>query len=60
MPFHYVIDNTILLNRFVMTYRFSQDAIELFFGVIRRKLGCNNNPTSIEFRTAYKKNPTNP
>ena len=38
-----------------MTCRFSQDAVELFFGVIRRKLGCNNNPTTITFKKIYKK-----
>jgi len=40
---------------FLLTYKFSQDHIELFFGKIRSMGGCNNNPTARQFKTAYKK-----
>ena len=32
--------------RYVLTYRFSQDHIELLFNAIRGSLGWNNNPTA--------------
>lgn len=37
------------------TYRFSQDHIELFFGLIRQHGRHNNNPTTEQFRGIYKK-----
>ena len=40
---------------FLMSYKMSQDHIELFFGKIRSMGGCNNNPTSRQFSSAYKK-----
>lgn len=40
---------------FLLTYKFSQDHIELFFGKLRRLGGCNNNPTARQFKSAYKK-----
>lgn len=40
--------------RYVMTYRFSQDPLELFFNVVRGKLGNNNNPTTIQFQHIMK------
>lgn len=36
-------------------YKLSQDHIEIFFSNIRAKGGYNNNPTAIQFRSAYKK-----
>jgi len=33
--------------KFVLTYKFSQDAIELFFGHMRSPFGSNNNPNTI-------------
>ena len=41
--------------KFIMTYKFSQDHLELFFGKIRSMGGCNNNPTARQFKSAYKK-----
>lgn len=41
--------------RFLMTYKLSQDHIELLFGLIRGKGGWNNNPTVRQFSSAYKK-----
>ena len=37
------------------TYKFSQDHLETFFGLVRSSLGCNNNPTVLQFRSAYRK-----
>lgn len=39
----------------IPTYRFSQDHVEIFFGAIRAKGGCNNNPTVSQFKAAYKR-----
>ena len=39
---------------FLLTYKFSQDHIELFFGQIRSMGGSNNNPTARQFSKAYK------
>ncbi len=35
-------------------YRFSQDHLEMFFSVIRSRLGCNNNPSSFELMHMLK------
>ena len=40
---------------YVLTYKMSQDHIELFFGLVRSKLGCNNNPNVVEFKRIYRK-----
>lgn len=40
---------------FLLTYKLSQDHIELFFGQIRSMGGANNNPTVRQFSAAYKK-----
>lgn len=37
------------------TYRLSQDHLEMTFGRIRAMNGCNDNPTSIQFRSAIRK-----
>jgi hypothetical protein len=41
--------------KYLLTYKFSRDHIELFFSKIRHRFGNNNNPNVIEFRTAMKK-----
>lgn len=41
--------------QYISTYRLSQDHLELFFGIIRKHGGYNNNPNVIQFRAAYKK-----
>ena len=41
--------------KFLLTYKGSQDHVELFFCAIRSRLGANNNPTSEEFKSAYKR-----
>ncbi len=40
--------------KYVLTYRFSQDHLELFFNAVRQSLGQNNNPTASQFRSAYR------
>jgi hypothetical protein len=39
---------------YLLTYKLSQDHLELFFGAVHCRLGCNNNPTCREFKAAYK------
>ena len=41
--------------KFLITYKLSQDHLELFFGSIRSRLGCNNNPTAKQFASSYKR-----
>lgn len=40
---------------YLMTFKFSQDHVELFFGKIRSLGGFNNNPNARQFKSAYKK-----
>lgn len=40
--------------KYLLTYRFSQDHIELLFSRIRIRFGNNDNPTVREFKTAMK------
>ena len=39
---------------YVLTYRFSQDQVEMFFSKIRSRLGWNNNPTALQFKWALR------
>ena len=39
---------------YVLTYKFSQDHIELLFSCIRSRGGFNNNPNILQFKTALK------
>jgi hypothetical protein len=41
--------------RYILTYKLSQDHLELLFGVIRTSLGSNNNPTVGQFEAAMKR-----
>ena len=41
--------------KFLMTFKFSQDHIELFFCSLRSRFGSNNNPSAKEFQAAYKR-----
>lgn len=41
--------------QYIATYRLSQDHLELFFGIIRRQGGFNNNPNVKQFRGIYRK-----
>ena len=40
---------------YLLTYKFSQDHLELFFGAVRSAGGFNNNPTAQQFTAAYKR-----
>lgn len=51
------IANNILLVpcfKYLMTYRFSQDHLELFFAQVRRRYSWNNNPNVLQFKAAMK------
>lgn len=39
------------------TYYLLQDSIEFFFGTVRRRIGCNHNPSTLEFRAAFRRVP---
>lgn len=43
------------LLKYILTYKFSQDHLEIFFSAIRTRGGHNNNPTSKQFESSYKK-----
>ncbi|KAJ4948187.1 hypothetical protein JOQ06_019724 [Pogonophryne albipinna] len=41
--------------RYLLTYKLSQDHLELFFSAVRARGGFNNNPTARQFTAAYKR-----
>ena len=41
--------------KYLLTYKMSQDHLELFFCAVRSGLGANNNPTARQFEGVYKK-----
>lgn len=41
--------------KYVLSYKFSQDHLELFFNCVRRSCGWNNNPTSLQFSRIFKR-----
>ncbi|KAJ8246096.1 hypothetical protein GJAV_G00263610 [Gymnothorax javanicus] len=41
--------------RYLLTYKLSQDHLELFFSLVRACGGFNNNPTARQFTAAYKR-----
>ena len=41
--------------QYILTYKFSQDAIELLFNKIRQHCGSNNNPNAREFKWALRR-----
>ena len=43
-----------LTLKYILTYRFSQDHVEILFSKIRNRHGFNNNPNVIQFSTAMK------
>jgi DNA transposase THAP9 len=51
--FERLVETQIL--KYILQYKFSQDHIELFFGVIRNHGCCNNNPNARQFMDIYKK-----
>ena len=40
--------------KYVLTYRFSQDQLEMFFSKIRSRFGWNNNPNALQFKWALR------
>ena len=40
--------------QYVLTYRFSQDSLEMFFSKIRGRFGWKNNPNVLEFKYAIR------
>ena len=48
----YVLENHM---RYIMTRKLQQDKLEHLFGCIRACSGGNNNPSTTEFQTAYKR-----
>lgn len=42
-------------QRYVLSYRFSQDHLELFFNAIRGSLGWNNNPTAAQLQYVMRR-----
>lgn len=52
--YNYTVEEKKLLS-YISTYRISQDHLELFFWLIRKHGGYNNNPNILQFRAAYKK-----
>ena len=40
--------------KYIISYKMSQDHLELFFAAVRSSGGSNNNPTSRQFTSAYK------
>ena len=40
--------------KYFLTYKCSQDHLELFFCAVRSRLGANTNPNTVQFRCAYK------
>ena len=41
--------------KYLLTYKLSQDHLELFFGTMRSAGDFNNNPTAQQFTAAYKR-----
>ena len=39
---------------YVLTYRFSQDQLEMLFSKVRNRLGWNNNPNALQFKWALR------
>ncbi|XP_049520144.1 uncharacterized protein LOC125944133 [Dermacentor silvarum] len=42
------------VDRYICTYRLSQDHLEMFFSCVRHRGGWNNNPSAMQFRYAYR------
>ncbi|KYN00584.1 hypothetical protein ALC62_08634, partial [Cyphomyrmex costatus] len=49
----YLIDNNFV--DYVLSYKLSQDHVEMFFSSLRRMNSNNNNPTATQYLSAYKK-----
>ena len=52
--FKELISNTSVPMSYLLTYKLSQDYLELFFASIRSSGGWNNNPSARKFMASYK------
>lgn len=43
------------LLKYLLSYKFSQDHLEIFFSVVRSRGGFNNNPTCRQFQSTFKR-----
>uniref|UniRef100_A0A1A8MMA3 THAP domain containing 9 n=1 Tax=Nothobranchius pienaari TaxID=704102 RepID=A0A1A8MMA3_9TELE len=50
-----LVEHPAALRRYLLTYKLSQDHLELFFSAIRARGGHNNTPNVRQFRGAYKR-----
>ena len=41
-------------RNYILTYKLSQDHIEMIFGIVRRRGGWSNNPRTMQFCFAYR------
>ena len=53
--FHDLVEVPNAPLKYLLTYKFSQDHLELFFGAVRAAGGCNNNPNAQQFVSIYKR-----
>ena len=51
---HDLLHRTLNPFRYFLTYRLSQDHLELFFSKIRSRGGFNNNPSVLQFKAAFR------
>ena len=45
-----LLNRSVLSYEYVLTYRFSQDQIEMYFSKLRSRFGWNNNPTALQLK----------
>ncbi|KAL2099437.1 hypothetical protein ACEWY4_005917 [Coilia grayii] len=50
-----MIPELLQVQQYVLTYRFSQDHLELLFNYIRASGRCNNNPTARQFQAIFRR-----
>ncbi|XP_027866528.1 uncharacterized protein LOC114161773 [Xiphophorus couchianus] len=50
-----MIPELLQVQRYVLTYRFSQDHLELLFNSIRASGGWNNNPSACQFQAIFRR-----
>lgn len=53
--FHDLVESQSAPLKYLLTYKMSQDHLELFFCAVRACGGFNNNPTTQQFTAAYKR-----
>ena len=50
----YLLDRQESAFEYILAYKFSQDAIEMFFSKLRIRFRWNNNPTGLQFKYALR------